>query len=172
MKNFKEFVNESVNDKHALLDILREWGVFNPLEFMRYLEEIGYTIIELDPVGTNESINYEDGDLYDISDEEELEEVLDFGNIDSLDRFTEELGYVIIKKDEVMNEYGEYGELDAIDVFKDRFKKKINPTLIQSIQKLGNYMHEVDTNGMRANMSVSSTMTDKEQYEHVVKIRL
>jgi len=164
LHRFKDFLNESVNDKYALLDILREWGVFNPLEFMRYLEELGYTIIELEPVGTNENFKYEDtDDWYDILDEEILEEALEFGNIDSLNRLREELGYVIIKKDEVMNE----GE--NFDITMRRLKRKVAPTLIDDINKIGMWMLDVDTNGLRANMKPSQMMSDKEQYDHVVK---
>jgi hypothetical protein len=165
LHKFEDFVNESVNDKYALLDILREWGVFNPLEFMRYLEELGYTIIELEPVGTNESVISDEDDWYDISDEEALEEALEFGNIDSLDRLKDELGYVIIKKDEIMREeYGQYNEIEPLDHFINKLNKTVKPTLLQSVQKLGKYMREVVTNGLRTKLDLN----DKELYDHVV----
>ena len=129
---------------------------------MRYLEELGYTIIELEPVGTNESVNNDEDYWYDISDEETLEEALEFGNIDSLDRLKDELGYVIIKKQEV-NE-----EMD-IDEAVEKLRKKVSPTLTQSINKLGMIMMDVEYNGLRANRMLSSVVTDKEQYDHIVK---
>jgi len=201
MKRFNEFINENINDKSAFLDILREWGVFNPPEFMKYLKEIGYTIIELDPVGTNESISnfndfdkiFEDDDEGDWEDSDDtklknflrrkgIEEYAIDGFFDSLH---DDLGYVIIKDEDwapmdddfepenenklVMNEYSGYGDYDhieKIDKIKYKIKDKLNPNIIQSVQKLGTYMHDVYTHGLRARLD---SVTDKEQYDHIVQ---
>ena len=68
-----------------------------------------------------------------------------------------------------MNEYSgyvDYEQMDNIDKMKTIFKKKFNPSLIQSIQKLGTHMHDVYTNGISFGVD---SLTDKEQYDHVVQ---
>ena len=69
LKRFNDFINESVNDNYALFDILRQWGVFNPPEFMEYLDEVGYTIIELDPVGKGIQESFDSFKLFEDDDE-------------------------------------------------------------------------------------------------------
>ena len=206
LKRYDDFINENVNDKHALLDILREWGVFNPLEFMKYLEEIGYTIIELDPVGTNESIRifddvnkiFEDDDEHNFGWDDIPEEDI---NGDKLKNFLRrkgvkeyaidgffsslysDLGYVIVKDDEwtdtnsdfvpenenkLIMEYSDYNKPEGIDLLKDKINKKINPSLVQHIQKLGRYMQNAVYYGGRARLYPGS-VDEKEQYDSIVQ---
>lgn len=61
---FNNFLNEAVNDNGALIDILDEYGLANPIQFIKCIEDAGYTIIELDQVGIKESYNYGDDEDY------------------------------------------------------------------------------------------------------------
>ena len=203
MKNYNEFINEDVNDKHDLFDILRNWGVFNPPEFIIYLEEIGYTIIELDPNSTNESLNilveshayqcvtcgerakheeikdnpnmvcgncgnsdwvteyeYDDGyDRYEdeYEDEYDLKEALEFGNVNLVD-LKNDLGYIIIKNQDITNEQKD---------IRDMIKNKFNPTIKDTINKLEMVMMDVSYHGLRSGLD--SSITDKEQYDHITQ---
>ena len=60
LTKFNEFsINENL-DKDALEEILRGWGVFNPPQFFQWLEDHGYTIVELEPVGHGVVENFND----------------------------------------------------------------------------------------------------------------
>lgn len=178
LKKFDDFINESVNDKYALLDILREYGVFNPAEFMNYLNELGYTIIEFDPVGRGikESFDtfdkiFEYDEYFDeVFDDEEdkLHNFLIVKGVENPDSFFNELydnfGIAIVKDsewepmDESINE-----ELD-IDDMKNKLRKKFNPSMFERISKISRIMMNVSTHGLRVGLDLPGD----EQYLHVL----
>jgi len=157
LNKFNDFkINENL-DKDALEEILRGWGVFNPPLFFNWLEEHGYTIIELDPVGQGivESFNaFESVEWYDTEDDN-LSEFLSENEIDEsiLDRMYNQLGYVIINEKIDMREF---------------FRKKFSPTMWERISKLVNIMMDAEYNGLRAIIE-GRQGNDKEQYDHIME---
>ena len=46
LKRFNESIEENNDNEQSLEEILRSWEVYNPNEFIKYLEENGYKIIK------------------------------------------------------------------------------------------------------------------------------
>jgi len=163
LKRFNDFINESVNDKYALLDILKEWGVFNPLEFMKYLENLGYTIIELDPVGRGIQEKFDTFKLFeddewfdDVYDDEEdrLHNWLIQKGVRNPDIFFSELydnfGIAIVKDSDWEPIENESKINEYVDV-RNKITKSITPTIEETISKLTSIMMDASYDGLRAN---------------------
>lgn len=157
LTKFNDFsINENL-DKDALEEILRGWGVFNPPQFFQWLEDHGYTIVELEPVGQGivESFTaFESEEWYDIEDDN-LSEFLSENKIDEsiLDKMYNQLGYIVIKEEIDMKEF---------------FRKKFSPTMWERISKLINIMMDASYNGLRAIIERGEG-NDKEEYDHIMK---
>ena len=185
LKKYNDFIKESLSDKYDLFDILREYGVFNPPEFMKYLNELGYTIIELDPVenGIQESFNLfntitEDDEWFDeVYDDEEdrLHNWLVNKGVKNPDTFFNELydsfGIAIVKDSDwepveefVSEEFKTNNEFDV----REKIRKKLNPSIEEKISKLTNIMMDASYNGLRVNLSPDN-LTDKQIYDHIMK---
>jgi len=182
IKKFDEFLNESVNDKQAFLEILREWGVFNPPEFMNYLNELGYTVVELDPVGSGIKESFETFKLFEDDDEgyedymddeeERLKNWLIRKGVKYPDGFFQELydefGITIVKDSEWVRVEDDFvPENESINENKDVrdiIRDKLNPSMFERISKLGITMMDVTTHGLRVNLDLPGD----EQYMHVL----
>lgn len=186
LKRYNEFINESVNDKFALLDILRGYGVFNPAEFMKYINELGYTIVELDQVGRTiqesfdkfDKVFEDDDEVYDdfIEDEKyRLHNWLIRNGVEYPDSFFNELydefGLTIVKDSEwepIDDDFVPANESltnENIDM-RDKLKRRINPTMFDKISKIGMIMMDVYTHGLRANLE---SIPGDEQYMHTMQ---
>jgi len=184
LKRFSEFINESVNDKYALLDILREYGVYNPPEFMNYLNDLGYTIIELDPVGRGiqESFNtfdkvFEDDDEgeWEDTEEDKLNNFLISRGVKqyALDSFFNDLhkefGFVIVKDTEWEATDDDFEPENESNINEDmdlkyKLQKRLNPTLFQRISKIGMIMMDISYHGLRTRLDIP----DDDQYMHTM----